>query len=36
MGRFNNRPLLKPIGHAPPEEFEAQNYRQQSGLTIAA
>lgn len=28
--------LLEPIGHVPPAEFEAQYYRQQSGLAIAA
>jgi putative transposase len=33
---FNNRRLLKPIGHVPPAEFEAEYYRQQSGLAIAA
>jgi putative transposase len=33
---FNNRRLLEPIGHVPPAEFEAQYYRQQSGLAIAA
>lgn len=33
---FNNRRLLEPIGHVPPVEFEAQYYRQQSGLAIAA
>jgi len=33
---FNNRRLLEPIGHVPPVEFEAEYYRQQSGLAIAA
>jgi putative transposase len=33
---FNNRRLLEPIGHVPPAEFEAEYYRQQSGLAIAA
>ncbi len=33
---FNNRRLLEPIGHMPPVEFEAQYYRQQSCLAIAA
>jgi transposase InsO family protein len=33
---FNNRRLLKPIGHVPPPEFELEYYRQQSGLAIAA
>lgn len=33
---FNNRRLLEPIGHVPPVEFEAQYYRYQSGLAIAA
>ena len=35
-GWFNNRRLLEPIGHVPPAEFEAEHYRQQSGLAIAA
>jgi putative transposase len=33
---FNNRRLLEPIGYVPPVEFEAEYYRQQSGLAIAA
>jgi len=33
---FNNRRLLEPIGYVPPAEFEAEYYRQQSGLAIAA
>ena len=33
---FNNRRLLEPIGHVPPAEFEAEYYRQQCGLAIAA
>ena len=33
---FNNRRLLEPIGHVPPAEFEAEYYRQQPGLAIAA
>ncbi len=33
---FNNRRLLEPIGHMPPAEFEAEYYRQQPGLAIAA
>ena len=33
---FNNRRLLEPIGHVPPAEFEAEYYRQQSGLATAA
>jgi len=33
---FNNRRLLEPIGHITPAEFEAEYYRQQSGLAIAA
>ena len=33
---FNNRRLLEPIGHVPPAEFEAEDYRQQPGLAIAA
>ena len=33
---FNSRRLLEPIGHVPPAEFEAEYYRQQSGLAIAA
>lgn len=33
---FNNRRLLESIGHVPPAEFEAEYYRQQSGLAIAA
>jgi len=36
VDRFNNRRLLEPIGHVPPAEFEAEYYRQQSGLAIAA
>jgi len=33
---FNNRRPLEPIGYVPPVEFEAEYYRQQSGLAIAA
>lgn len=33
---FNSRRLLEPIGYVPPAEFEAEYYRQQSGLAIAA
>ena len=33
---FNNRRLLEPIDHVPPAEFEAESYRQQPGLAIAA
>lgn len=33
---FNNRRLLEPIGHVPRAECEAESYRQQSGLVIAA
>lgn len=33
---FNNRRLLEPIGYVPPAEFEAEYYRQQTGLAIAA
>ena len=33
---FNNRRLLEPIGYVPPAEFEAEYYRHQSGLAIAA
>ena len=33
---FNNRRLLEPIGHVSPTEFEAESYRQQPGLAIAA
>jgi putative transposase len=33
---FNNRRLLEPIGYVPPVEFEAEYYRQQSGLAITA
>ena len=33
---FNNRQFLEPIGHVPPTEFEAEYYRQQSGLVVAA
>jgi transposase InsO family protein len=33
---FNNCRLLEPIGHVPPAELEAEYYRQQPGLAIAA
>jgi hypothetical protein len=34
VDRFTSRRLLEPIGHMPPAQFEAEYYRQQSGLAI--
>ena len=33
---FNHRSLLGPIGNIPPAEAEANYYRQQAGLAMAA